>query len=148
MKKENIILGDIGKTIELKSDKVSVGETVPSGQVMVDGLGVGDVGSIVLRDRKHLAEDGIIIIVMGMMPGSKAVVSGPEIISRGFVYVRESEELMEGMKNAIDSMLRSLEDRNVKDWSVIKTKVKDAAGNYVYMKTKRRPMILPIVLEV
>ncbi len=148
MKKDNIILSDIGKTIELSSGKAKFGETVPSGQVMVDGLGVGDVGSIVLRDRKHLAEDGIIIIVMGMIPGSETVVSGPEIISRGFVYVRESEELMEGMKNAIDSMLRSLEDRNVRDWSVIKTKVKDAAGNYVYMKTKRRPMILPIVLEV
>lgn len=148
IRKENVIIGDLGKVIEINGETAKFGGTVPAGQVMVDGLGVGDVGSIVLRDRKHLSEDGIIIIVMGMNSGSGTVVSGPEIISRGFVYVRESEELMDGMKNAIDSMLRSLEDRNVKDWSVIKTKVKDAAGNFVYMRTKRRPMILPIVMEV
>ncbi len=148
IKKENIIIGENGRVIEISPSKATLTETVPAGQVMVDGLGVGDVGSIVLRDRKHLSEDGIIIIVMGMSPGIPSVLSGPEIISRGFVYVRESEELMDGMKNAIGSALNSLEDRGVRDWSIIKQKVKDAAGNYVYGKTKRSPMILPIIIDI
>ena len=148
IKSKNIIIGENGRVIETDGVNMKLGATVPSGQVMVDGLGVGDVGSIVLRDRKHLSEDGIIIIVMGMIPGTGTVVSGPEIISRGFVYVKESEELMEGIRSAIQKTIYDLEERNVRDWSVIKTKVKDAAGGYVFSKTKRRPMILPIVIEV
>lgn len=144
----NIIIGENGKTIETDGVNMKFGGNVPHGQVMVDGLGVGDVGSIVLRDRKHLSENGIIIIVMGMIPGTGNVVSGPEIISRGFVYVKESEELMDGMKKAIIDTIYDLEERNVRDWSTIKTKVKDAASGYVFAKTKRSPMILPIIIEV
>ncbi len=148
LKAQNIIIGENGKVIETDGVNMKFSGNVPSGQVMVDGLGVGDVGSIVLRDRKHLAEDGIIIIVMGMIPGTGNVVSGPEIISRGFVYVKESEELMDGIKKTIQQTIYELEERNVRDWSVIKTKVKDSAGGYVFSRTKRRPMILPIVIEV
>ena len=148
LKAQNIIIGENGKVIETDGVNMKFSGNVPSGQVMVDGLGVGDVGSIVLRDRKHLAEDGIIIIVMGMIPGTGNVVSGPEIISRGFVYVKESEELMDGNKKTIQQTIYELEERNVRDWSVIKTKVKDSAGGYVFSRTKRRPMILPIVIEV
>lgn len=115
---------------------------------MVDGLGVGDVGNIVLRDRQRLAEDGIIIVVMTLEAGSGQVLAGPDIVSRGFVYVRNSESLMDEAKNVLDETMERLVDNNVTDWGKIKTEVKDALGDFVWKETKRRPMIMPIIMEV
>ena len=122
--------------------------TLPAGKVLVDGLGVGDVGNIVLRDRKHLAEDGIIIIVMSIDKESGECVSGPDVISRGFVYVRESEDLMDEIKTCAEEVIdRCLSSRSL-DWTTLKTRVKNEVGNRLYVKTKRNPMILPIIMEV
>ncbi len=144
---ENIVISDLGKVIELSEDKISFKETVQAGKVLVDGLGVGDVGSIVLRDRKHLAEDGLIIVAAAISTATGKLVSGPDIISRGFVYVRESEELMDSArevaKNAIENSLRS----GSIDWPMIKTNVREALASYVFQKTKRHPMILPIIIN-
>lgn len=144
---ENIIISDLGKVIELNEDKICFKETVQAGKVLVDGLGVGDVGSIVLRDRKHLAEDGLIIVAAAISSATGRLVSGPDIISRGFVYVRESEELMDSArevaKNAIENSLRS----GSIDWPMIKTNVREALASYVFQKTKRHPMILPIIIN-
>ena len=121
---------------------------MPSGKVLVDGLGVGDVGNIVLRDRKHLAEDGIIIVVFTIDKASKQCVSGPDIISRGFVYVRESEDLMDSVRDAAAHVIDKCTGSRSMDWSTLKTKVKNEVSNYLYSKTKRKPMILPIIMEV
>ena len=115
---------------------------------MVDGLGVGDVGNIVLRDRQHLSQDGLIVIVMTMDNQTGEIVSGPDVISRGFVYVRESENLMEEVKSFIREEIQELEDRKVRDWSTIKSTLKDDLRDYIFSKTKRNPMILPIIMEV
>ena len=115
---------------------------------MVDGLGIGDVGNIVLKDRQHLSQDGLIIVVLAMDGSTGEMVSGPEIISRGFVYVRESENLMEEMKQSLRNKLRALEENNVTDWAVIKLTIKDSLRDYIYQKTKRNPMILPIIMEI
>ena len=144
---ENIVISDLGRVIELREDKIGFKETVQAGKILVDGLGVGDVGSIVLRDRKHLAEDGLIIVAAAISSTTGRLVSGPDIISRGFVYVRESEELMDSArevaKNAIENSLRS----GSVDWSMIKSNVRDALASYVFQKTKRHPMILPIIIS-
>ncbi|MEE1279737.1 MAG: ribonuclease J [Oscillospiraceae bacterium] len=144
---ENIVISDLGKVIELSENKICFKETVQAGKVLVDGLGVGDVGSIVLRDRKHLAEDGLIIVAAAISSATGRLVSGPDIISRGFVYVRESEELMDSArevaKNAIENSLRS----GSIDWPMIKTNVREALASYVFQKTKRHPMILPIIIN-
>ena len=121
---------------------------VPAGAVMVDGLGVGDVGSIVLRDRKHLAEDGLIIAVCTIEAGSGRVVSGPDIVSRGFVYVRESEALMDEARRLVNSTIEQCADENVREWSAIKLRVRDNLSRLLYNRTKRSPMILPIIMEV
>ena len=121
--------------------------SVHTGAILVDGLGVGDVGNIVLRDRQHLAEDGIMIEVMTLERHSNVVLAGPDIVSRGFVYVRESEDLMEHAKEVVESALDSCLERNITDWGKIKSTIKDALGDYVWKKTKRRPMILPIIME-
>jgi ribonuclease J len=123
-------------------------ETVVSGNVMVDGLGVGDVGNIVLRDRKLLSESGLIIVVAAVERGSGVICSGPDIISRGFVYVRESEDLIESARNAVKARLEQCQLDGVKDWSALKNAVKDELRSYIYEKTKRNPVILPIFLEV
>ena len=115
---------------------------------MVDGLGVGDVGNIVLRDRQHLAQDGIIIVVMTLEAGSGQVLAGPDIVSRGFVYVRGSESLMEEAKQILDEKMQYCMDCNITDWSKIKAEVKEALGDFVWKETKRRPMIMPIIMEV
>ncbi len=146
--RKNIFVLDIGKVLEISNSSARVVGTVPAGKVLVDGLGVGDVGNIVLRDRKHLAEDGIIIVVMTIEKETGECVSGPDIISRGFVYVRESEDLMEDIRNqTIDVVDDCLSGRNF-DWTTVKTRVKNDVGNFLYTKTKRRPMILPIIMEV
>ena len=115
---------------------------------MVDGLGVGDVGNIVLRDRQHLAEEGIIIVVLTMESGSGQILAGPDIVSRGFVYVRGSESLMDEAKQVLDDTMMDITNRNITDWSKIKTEIKDSLGEFVWRETKRRPMIIPIIMEV
>ncbi len=115
---------------------------------MVDGLGIGDVGSIVLKDRQHLAQDGLIIVVLAINSATAEIVSGPDIISRGFVYVRESESLMEDMKEVVGKELSKLEENHITDWAVIKVTIKDSIREFLMKKNKRNPMVLPIILEV
>jgi len=147
MDKSHIVISDLGKVIETNGDTMQFKETVQAGKVLVDGLGVGDVGSIVLRDRKHLAEDGL-IIVAAAVSSSGRLVSGPDIISRGFVYVRESEELMEKAREISRSAIEScLKNSYSVDWPQLKNTVKDALSSYVFQKTKRHPMILPIIIN-
>ncbi len=148
MPKENIIIGEIGNVIETDGSKINVVSQVPAGKVLVDGLGVGDVGSIVLRDRKHLAQDGLIIIVIGIEKASNSLVSGPDIISRGFVYVRESEELIDNARALLSHTLDSLSSQELREWNYIKTRMRDDLSDYIYEKTKRSPMILPIIMEI
>ena len=145
--KENIVISDLGKVIETDGYSMQFKETVQAGKVLVDGNGVGDVGSIVLRDRKHLAEDGLIIVAAAISSLSGRLVSGPDIISRGFVYVRESEELMEGARECAKKAIESrLGGRSV-DWPMIKNAVREELASYVFQKTKRHPMILPIIIN-
>lgn len=145
--RENVIIAEIGNVIETDGNKMSIVSQVPSGRVLVDGLGVGDVGSIVLRDRKHLAQDGLIIIVIGIERATNEVVAGPDIISRGFVYVRESEELMVEAKLLLNNTLNSCSAAELREWNALKGKMRDALSDYIYQKTKRSPMILPIIME-
>ena len=148
MPRENIYIGDIGHVLELHEDHMRRLGDVPAGSVMVDGLGVGDVGSIVLRDRKHLAEDGLIVAVCSIEAETGHVVAGPDIVSRGFVYVRESEEMMAEARRVVCKALEDCANRRVRDWSGLKQSVKDELSKYLYRKTQRSPMILPIIMEV
>ena len=148
MNKRNIFIMSIGEVLELSKNEAKVNGTVKSGQVLIDGLGIGDVGNIVLRDRKHLSEDGLMIVGVAMEKESGAVISGPDIISRGFVYVRESEDLMDGAREAVAAVLEECEYKNNTSWNYIKNLIKDELKNYVWQKTKRSPMILPIIMEV
>ena len=145
---ENIFIMKNGRILELSENEAKLTGAVPSGKILVDGLGVGDVGNIVLRDRQHLSQDGLIIIVMTMDGSSGEIVSGPDVISRGFVYVRESENLMEDVKREIREEVRKFEEKNVTDWSTIKATLKDDLREYIFQKTKRNPMILPIIMEI
>ena len=145
--KENIIIAEIGNVIETDSNTMKIVSQVPSGRILVDGFGVGDVGAIVLRDRKHLSQDGIIIVVIGIERISNQIVSGPEIISRGFVYVRESEELMVMAKAHIQNTLARCSYAELREWNTLKNKVRDELSEFIYQKTKRNPMILPIIME-
>ncbi len=144
---ENIIIGQIGNVIETDGTKIGVVSQVPAGRVLVDGLGVGDVGSIVLRDRKHLAQDGLIIIVIGIERATNEIVAGPDIILRGFVYVRESEELIVEAKHILNDTLNHCSAAELREWNTLKGKMRDALSDYIYQKTKRSPMILPIIME-
>lgn len=146
--KENIFILSSGDVLELDEESALVSGKVPVGDILVDGLGVGDVGNIVLRDRQHLAEDGILIVVLALDSVSNQMVSGPDIVSRGFVYVRESDELMDEAKRLIDENVWNCLNRGISDWGKIKSVIKDSLGEYVWKKTKRRPMILPIVMDV
>lgn len=146
--KENIFILSSGNVLELDENEAKVTGQVPVGDILVDGLGVGDVGNIVLRDRQHLAEDGIIIVVMTLESGSGQVLAGPDIVSRGFVYVRGAESLMDEAKQVLDDVMDYCMDRNITDWGKIKTEVKDELSEFVWKKTKRRPMIMPIIMEV
>ena len=148
MDPKNIIISDIGKVIELTPKSARINGTVPAGQVFVDGYGVGDVGSVVLRDRKHLAEDGMVVVVVSMSNEDGSVVSGPDIITRGFVYVKESEGLMEELRQVAVKALDSCQGRYHTDWAAIKNAVKGELSDYLYKKTKRSPMILPVIMEV
>ncbi|MEE1002167.1 MAG: ribonuclease J [Acutalibacteraceae bacterium] len=148
IEKKNILLTENGKVIEVSNKAIKQNGVVQSGRVLVDGYGVGDVGSIVLRDRKHLAEDGIIIVVMTIDSASGEIVSGPDIVSRGFVYVRESEELMIDVKNAVYDCIDEIERKGYTDWVAIKSRVRDDLSKFLYERTHRSPMILPIIMEV
>ena len=148
IKPSNIFIMDIGKVLELNREGAKCTETVQSGLVMVDGLGVGDVGNIVLRDRKHLAEDGLIVIVVTISSQTGAVVAGPDIISRGFVYVRESGDLMDDIKSIAKQVLELSEKNNIRDWTTLKNSVKSKVSEHLYRETKRKPMILPVIMEV
>lgn len=146
--KENIFILHSGDVLELTEEKAQITGKVPVGDILVDGLGVGDVGNIVLRDRQHLAEDGIMIVVLGLSSATDELVSGPDIVSRGFVYVRESDELMEEARVVVNEAVEGCLSRGIADWGKLKSSIKDALGEFVWKKTKRRPMILPIIMEV
>lgn len=148
IKESNIILSKNGDVVELGKNSVMISGPVPSGNVLVDGLGVGDVGNIVLRDRKHLSEDGLIIVAMTMDRETKAIVSGPDIISRGFVYVRESEDFMVEARRVAAEIVDELQDKKNKDWSVLKTRMREGLKHFIFDKIGRDPMILPIIMEV
>ena len=148
IEKENIFILSSGDVLELSEEKAAVTGKVPVGTILVDGLGVGDVGNIVLRDRQHLAEDGILIVVLALDGAVGQLVSGPDIVSRGFVYVRESDELMDEARSLIEEGILNCLDRGISDWGKIKSVIKDSLGDFVWKKTKRRPMILPIIMDV
>lgn len=148
IEKENIFILSSGDVLELDEDGAEVTGRVHVGDIMVDGLGVGDVGNIVLRDRQHLAEDGIIIVVLTLENGSGQLLAGPDIVSRGFVYVRGAEGLMEEAKSILVETMNYCMDKNITDWGKIKTEIKDSLGEFVWKETKRRPMIMPIIMEV
>ena len=148
MDKDNIFILKSGDVLELKEESAKISGTVPVGDILVDGLGVGDVGNIVLRDRQHLAEDGIIIVVLGLETATDQLICGPDIVSRGFVYVRESDELMEEARYVVNEAVENCLDRGISDWGKLKGAIKDALSDYVWKKTKRRPMILPIIMEI
>ncbi len=148
IEKDNIFIISSGDVLELSEQKAEVTGRVPCGAILVDGLGVGDVGNIVLRDRQHLSENGLIIIVVTLEKYSNQVLSGPDIVSRGFVYVRESENLMDEAKECVNEALQRCLEHGVNDWGKIKNEVKDSLSDYIWKKTKRNPMILPIIMEV
>ncbi len=145
---KNIFLSTNGRILELNEKEAKLTATVPSGKILVDGLGVGDVGNVVLRDRQHLSQDGLIVIVMTMDNATGEIVAGPDVISRGFVYVKESENLMEDVKKVIREEVKSLENQDIRDWSTIKSTLKDNLRDYIFQKTKRNPMILPIIMAL
>lgn len=148
MSEKNVIIPELGSVIELSATGASVVGSVPSGSVLVDGLGIGDVGNVVLRDRKHLSQDGLIIVVMAIDCEQGVLVSGPDIISRGFVYVREAEELMENVRNVVRRILGDYDRIEMQDWNTIKARVRDELHKYIYEQIKRNPMILPIMVEI
>ena len=146
--KENIFIMNIGQVLELDGRTAKIATTVPSGRILVDGLGVGDVGNIVLRDRKHLAQDGLIVVIITISSETKAPVSDPDIISRGFVYVRESENLMDSIRDIVKVSVNNCAQNGVTDWATLKTEIKNDLSSFLYNNTKRNPMILPVIMEV
>jgi len=145
---KNTLVASNGSVIEISDKEIKCNEVVPAGRVFVDGLGVGDVGSIVLRDRKHLADDGIIVVAVSIDSTTREVLSGPDIISRGFVYVKESEDLMNEINDLVCDILERCYINRIRDWSTIKTKIKDGVSRFLFTRTKRSPMILPMIMEV
>ncbi len=148
MNPNHIFVCDIGQVLELDKDSCKRAGTVPAGRVLVDGYGVGDVGNIVLRDRRHLAQDGLIVVVATVDADTRTIMSGPDIISRGFVYVREAEDLMEEVRNIARDSLNETIDAGVIEWTQMKQNIKDDLSKYLYSKTKRKPMILPVIMNV
>ncbi|MBQ9658117.1 MAG: ribonuclease J [Clostridia bacterium] len=145
---ENIFLLENGRVLEMNEEEAKFTGTVPNGRVLVDGLGIGDVGSVVLRDRQHLSQDGLIVIVLTLDSSTGEVVAGPDVISRGFVYVRESENLMEDVKAVVKREVFKCEEKGLRDWGTIKSSVKENLRDYIFSKTKRNPMIIPIIMEI
>ena len=148
MDPRRIVVSDIGRVIELTCNSCKLAGTVPAGKMLVDGLGVGDVGSVVLRDRKHLAQDGMIVVVVNLSSEDGAIISGPDIITRGFVYVKESGDLMEELKEIATEAVEDCISQHVTDWATIKASIKSSLSNYLYKHTKRNPMILPVIMEI
>ena len=148
MEDRNIFISDIGKVLELDRKSAKFSGTVPAGKVLVDGYGVGDVGNIVLRDRRHLAQDGLIVVVASVDTDARLLLSGPDVVSRGFVYVRESEELMEEVRQLATQAINDCLDKRDVDRMELKTCVKDTLSKYLYSKTKRKPMVLPVIMNV
>ncbi len=148
MDPRSIVISDVGKVIEISHKDVKINGSGPAGKVFVDGYGVGDVGAVVLRDRQHLAQDGMIVVVASLSGEDGGLISGPDIITRGFVYVKESEELLEEMRQVALDALNNCIDRGNRDWSSIKSEIKGTLSNFLYKKTKRNPMILPVIMEV
>lgn len=148
MPSENIVIGENGNVIELTAYSFNIAGKIPAGKLLVDGLGVGDVGNIVLRDRRQLSQDGIMIVVVTLDKETCTVLSGPDIVSRGFVYVREAEDLMDEARERVSDALEQCRTSGNAEWSVIKSSVRDTLGKFLYEKTRRRPMILPIIMEV
>jgi len=146
--KKNVFVMEIGQVLEITEDAAKLNGVVPSGKVLVDGLGVGDVGNIVLRDRKHLAQDGLIVVVITISGKTREIISGPDVISRGFVYMRESEDLIEKIKVCAKNSIEGCRAKNIYDWNTLKGNVKSSLGEFLYEKTKRKPMILPVIMEV
>ena len=148
MKPNHIFIGDIGSQFEFTGKTCKLTGTVPSGKVFVDGTGVGDVGSVVLRDRKHLAEDGMIVVCVNLSAQNGEIITGPDIITRGFIYVKESEELMDSLREVAEEAIDRCRRKRIRDWSAIKTAIKNDLSGYLYKTTKRNPMILPVIMEV
>jgi ribonuclease J len=146
--KENIFMLQNGVVLEMNQDEANYAETVPAGRVLVDGLGIGDVGNVVLRDRQHLSQDGLIVVVLTLDGSTGEVVAGPDVITRGFIYVKDSENIMEGIKAEVRQEVRECEEREIRDWTTIKNVVRDNLRDYIFYKTKRNPMIIPIIMEV
>ena len=148
MPKENIVIAENGSVVDLTRDSIGISGKVTAGRVLIDGLGVGDVGNVVLRDRRQLSQDGILIVVVTIDHSTYRIAAGPDIVSRGFVYVRESEELMEGARDRVLSTLDKCHENNITEWSALKSAVRDSLGRYLFDKTRRRPMILPLIMEI
>ncbi len=148
MSPKNIIIADLGKTIECTAKTCKLGATVTAGKILVDGTGVGDVGSVVLRDRKHLAQDGMIVVCVNLSSEDGSVLSGPDIISRGFVHMKDNEDLMEALRMVASHALELCQCRNISDWASIKSTIKNELGQFLYKNTKRNPMILPVIMEI
>ena len=148
MNPKNILIGEIGTVFELTGKTCKVKGTVPAGRVFVDGTGVGDVGSVVLRDRKHLAEDGMIVVVVNLSSEDGSVITGPDIITRGFIYVKESEDLMQALEEVAMEAIDRCQRKHIRDWAAIKSAIKNDLSGYLYKATKRNPMILPVISEI
>ena len=148
MNRENILVGENGSVIEVSRDSGKIAGHVNAGVIMVDGLGVGDVGNIVLRDRRQLSQDGILIVVVTINRAAGKIISGPDIVSRGFVYVRESEHLMDDARSRVFHVLRRCKEDQILDWMTIKLAIRDALAQFLFERTRRRPMILPIIVEI
>ena len=146
--RENIVLPETGQIIEMNQDSLSISGVVPTGTVLIDGLGIGDVGNVVLRDRKHLSQEGLIIVAMAFDRTHGALISGPDIISRGFVYVRENEDIIEGAREVVRKIIDSYEQIDGSDWPTIKNRIKDDLRRYLSEKIKRNPMILPVIVDL
>jgi len=148
MSPKNIVIAEVGRTIDCTAKNCKLGESVPAGKILVDGMGVGDVGSVVLRDRKHLASDGMIVVCVNLSSEDGSVLSGPDIISRGFVYMKDNEDLMEALRMVANHALEHCYQRNISDWATIKSTIKGELGQFLYKNTKRNPMIIPIIMEI
>ncbi len=148
MNPRNIVISEIGRTIELTAKSCKLGNTVPAGRVLVDGTGVGDVGSVVLRDRKHLAQDGMVVVVVNLSSQDGAILSGPDIITRGFIYVKESGDLMDELKAVANATIERCQCGSSREWNAMKTALRSDISAYLYKNTKRNPMILPVIMEI
>ena len=145
---KNIAVAENGAVIEIGKKGMKRGEPVPAGAVYIDGKGVGDVGSAVLRDRRHLAEDGIVMAIVTLSADTGEIISQPEIITRGFVYVKEAEDLMDELRRVVNESLDSCERQRIREWSAIKSRIKSNLSGYLYKTTRRSPMVLPVIIEV